>query len=99
MLYKPSFEDEYLPGADSEHPRNFKNHEQGLSAQKTFQKQVNNLSETIKKMGNPFLDDFSELVRLDSRNCVGESVANTLYTLEETGIKQYQAYASCQDNN
>ena len=48
------FEDEYLPGTDSEHPRNFKNHEQGLSAQKTFQKQVNNLSETIKKWAIPF---------------------------------------------
>ena len=48
------FENEYLPYADSDHPRNFQNHEQGFSAQITFQKQVNNFIETITKMGNPF---------------------------------------------
>jgi len=57
-----------------------------------FQNQVNSLIETIKKMGNPFSDDFPELVKLDSRNCVDESVAHDLFVLEETGIKQYEAY-------
>ena len=86
------FENEYLPYADSDHPRNFQNHEQGFSAQITFQKQVNNLIETIRKMGNPFSDDFPELVKLDNCNCVHESVVNDLCTLEEIGTKLYQAY-------
>jgi len=45
-------------------------------------------------MGNPFLDDFPELITLDSRNCVDESVAFSLYTLEDTGIKQYQDFVT-----
>ncbi len=64
--------------------------EQGLATHKTFQKQVNNVFETIKRMGNPFLDDFPELVTLHNCNCVAESVTLALGTLEETGIKQYQ---------
>ncbi len=38
------------------------------------------------------MDGFPELVRLDNRNCVDESVASALYTLEVTGKKQYQAF-------
>lgn len=36
-------------------------------------------------MGNPFLDDFEELVTLDSRNCAEKSVVDGLERLEETG--------------
>ena len=44
-------------------------------------------------MGNPFEDDFPELVTLDSRNCVDASVVVVaLRILEETGIKQYKAF-------
>ena len=53
---------------------------------------MNNLIETIRKTGNPFSDDFPELVKLDNRNCVHESIVNDLCTLEEIGTKQYQAY-------
>ena len=53
---------------------------------------MNNLIETIRKMGNPFSDDFPELVKLDNHNCVHESIVNDLGTLEEIGTKQYQAY-------
>ena len=49
---------------------------------------MNNLIETIRKMGNPFSDDFPELVKLDNRICVHESVVNDLCTLEEIGTKQ-----------
>jgi len=41
-------------------------------------------------MGNPFLDDFPELVTLDSCNCADESVVATACTLDDTGEKQYQ---------
>ena len=61
------FEEENLPDDDQEIPKNFKHNEQGLCTQTAFQKQVNNLSETIRRMGNPFLDDFSDLVTLNSR--------------------------------
>ena len=79
---------------DPENPRNFRNHEQDLATQKTFQKQVNALFCTTERMGNPFLDDFPELVMLDNRNCVDKSVALSLYTLEETGKQQYQDFVA-----
>ena len=45
----------------------------------------------FQKMGNPFKDDFPELVSLDSRICVDASVVVVaLRTLEETGIKHYK---------
>ena len=86
------FEDEYLFDNDPEKPRNFQNHEQGLAAQKTFQQQVYSLYKTFNKMGNPFLDEFDELISLDSRNCMDNSVATSLRTSEETGTNQYREY-------
>ena len=62
--------------------------------QKSFQKQVKSLFQVFKKMGNPFLDDFSELVKLDSRNCVDQSVVHSLHVLEDTGIQQYQDFVN-----
>ena len=50
------------------------------------------LSSTIRKMGSPFLADFSGLVSLDSRDCVDESVIAALYTLEDTGNGQYSYF-------
>jgi len=75
------FEDEYLRDDDEEDPKNFLNHEQGPATQRTFKKQVTALTETIQKMGNPFLDDFEELVTLDSRNCAEKSVVDGLKRL------------------
>ena len=46
----------------------------------------------MKQMGNPFLDDFKDLVTLDSRKCVHESVVHTVRSLEETGKKQYKDF-------
>ena len=46
----------------------------------------------MKQMGNPFLDDFEELVTLDSQNCVDKSVVHSVRSLEETGKKQYNDF-------
>ena len=54
------FETGYLTAEDPDNLNNSKNHEIGQATQNTFQKQVNNLCDTIKCMGNPFLDDFPE---------------------------------------
>uniref|UniRef100_UPI00358E5A52 uncharacterized protein n=1 Tax=Myxine glutinosa TaxID=7769 RepID=UPI00358E5A52 len=88
------FENEYILDDDPENPTNFEHHEQGLAAQKAFQQQVDSLSKVIQKMGNPFLDDFPELVTLDSRNCTSETIVNTIRTLEDIGTKKYQDYVT-----
>ena len=86
------FEEQYMSDADPEHPKNFKNHEQGLAALKTFQWQVNSLFDTFIKTSNPFLDNFSELTTLDNRNCVENSVTAALHYLEDTGTTQYHDF-------
>jgi len=86
------FGEEYLPDDDSEDPKNFQQHECGLLTQKTFQRQVASLSETIRRMGNHFLDEFPDLVTLDSRNCADESVIDSVRSLENTGKKQYRDF-------
>ena len=46
-------------------------------------------------MGNCFLDNFPELVTLESCNCVDtSSVVHAPYSLENTGIGQYQDYVA-----
>lgn len=62
-------------------------HEEGFSIQKRFQVQVNNLVSAIKNFGNPFEDSCSELLVLDSRNCVHESVIQTVQTIETIAKK------------
>ncbi len=86
------FEVEYQQIDDPEDPRNFQNHQNGYAMRGCFQKQVRSLCSVFKEMGNPFLDDFPELVTLDSRNCMDESVVNSLCSLEDTGEKQYQEF-------
>ena len=88
------FEEQYLPDNDPENPRKFQNHEQGISTQKTFQKQVKSLCDTFRHMGNRFLDHFPDLVKLDSRNCANESVVATIRSLEDIGRSQYQEFVT-----
>ena len=85
---RKQFESEYFSDNDPDNLQNFLNHKQGLSTQKTFQRQVTSLSSIIRKMGNPFLADFSDLVSLDGQDCAHESVITALYTLEDTGKEQ-----------
>ena len=89
------FETEYLLVDDPEDPQYFQHHQSGHAAQKSFHKQVRRLFSTINNMGNPFLDDFPELVILDSRNYIDESGVNALRTLESIGKMQYQEHVKC----
>ena len=43
-------------------------------------------------MGNPFLDDGPELLALDTRNVIDNSVINTVRTVEAVGKTQYDSY-------
>jgi hypothetical protein len=85
------FDDQYLSNDDPDDPK-FENHEAGQASQRHFQRQVCNLVDVMRSMGNPFRDDFSELVKLDSRDCVDVSVAETVRSLEDLGKQQYTEY-------
>ena len=51
-----------------------------------------NLSDAVSRTDNPLLDDFSELVTLDSRDCADTIVAESVKTLDKLGKEQYQKY-------
>ena len=86
------FEEEYLNTEELDSDACFQHHEHGLSSQKLFHIQVSSLTKIMKQMGNPFLDEFPELVTLDNRNCTPESVITTMRTLESIGKEQYNEY-------
>jgi hypothetical protein len=87
------FEDRFLSGPDPGNPKNSENHEAGRAAQKTFHRQVKNLCEVVRRTGNPFLDDFPELVTLDSRaDCADVSVVELVEKIDRLDEEQYQKY-------
>ena len=77
------FEDTYMT-ADT--------NDEGQSAQKSFRDQVSSLVDVIREMGNPFKDDFVELVTQDSRNCMEEAVVSTVWNIESLGKTKYHEY-------
>ena len=81
-----------LKDNDPEDPKNYQNHETSQAYQRKFQSQVNSLVDTIRNMGNPFADDFPELIMLDSRDCTIPCVTETMQSLEEIGKTQYMEY-------
>jgi len=56
------FEREYIGISEDER----QHHEEGLSSQKTFRGQTLGVIQVINEMSNPFLDDGSELLALDT---------------------------------
>lgn len=85
-----SFENEYLASDDADH--DYHHHEEGLSAQKLFQKQTNNLIQTINGYGNPFSDDCPELLVLHTRQYADQEVADAMKGLEALGKYQYSKF-------
>ena len=88
------FEDHFLSSLDADNPKNFQNHEAGRAAQKTFHRQVKTLCDVVRRTGNPFLDNFPELLTLDSRDCADVSVVESIKKLDKLGQEQYQKYVT-----
>ena len=83
------FEEQYLPDREG---NDHLNHEMGASAQNTFKKQVNHSAIVIRRMRNPFLDDFPELITWIAETASDDSVAESVFNLQELGKTQYQQY-------
>ena len=69
-------------------------HEEGLATQKHFKQQVNSLVDIIYGFGNPFQDDCSELLVLNTRACADTSVVETVRCVEALANALYQQYKS-----
>ena len=82
------FEMQYSPQINQK----FSHHEEWLSTQETFNKQVLALVQTIEDMGNPFLDGTPELISLDMGDIVDESVVDTVRRIKTIGQNQFNEY-------
>lgn len=83
------FESQLSPDTGESH---WQHHEQFLSVQESFKKNVQDLCDTISNMGNPFLDDCPELLVLHTHNCADEAVTDTIQNIKELGLSQYKDY-------
>ena len=57
-----------------------------------MKQQVLSLIQTIKDMGNPFLETSPELLNLDLQNVMDDSVSETVRSVEALCKDQYQKY-------
>ena len=69
-------------------------HEEGFAAQTKMQQQVKSLIDVINSFGNPFEDDCPELLVLNSRVCMHESVIETVRSIEALGKSKYEKYVA-----
>ena len=71
-----------------------RHHEQTKSSQVIFTQQVKRLVEVIEEMGNPFLEESKDLMRLDTRDIADPNVVSTVQQAEEIGKKQYKTFVA-----
>lgn len=69
-----------------------RHHEQINSVQKTFKKQVDKLCEVFEECGNPFAESSQDLIVLDTRDIVEESVITTVKTIHNIGKNQFDTF-------
>lgn len=58
----------------------------------SFVKQVQAMTNTLEEMGNPFLEEYEDLLVLGTRDIADPKVANTIRNIEQIGKNQYQEY-------
>ena len=81
------FEASYSSRADTH-----THHEESFATQQSFKEQVLSLTQTISGMGNPFLNDTAELLKLDTCDVMNDRVIKTVRTVESLGQSQYDEY-------
>ena len=67
-------------------------HEQTKKNQVTFTQHVRGFVEVMEEMGNPFLEESKDLLRLDTRDIIDPAVAASIHQAEEVRKQQYEAY-------
>ena len=68
-----------------------KHHEDTKISQETFFEEVHRLIKAIEDFGNPFLEESSDLYKLDSKDVVNSEVAR-IDNLKDIGIQQYNEF-------
>ena len=82
------FEDTIFKGSAAQ----YRHHEQVAGKQNRFQKHVKQVVEMFEEMGNPFMDDSTELVSMVSKSIADESVVKSTYGIEDLGREKYHEF-------
>ncbi len=85
------FEGQYL---NSNGLNSTEHHEQGLSPQAKLKDQVTKMYNTVANFGNPFMDQCSELLVLNTRDVSDEPVIDTVNSFLAVGSDQYCEYCT-----
>jgi hypothetical protein len=75
-------------------PSDCRHHEQAAHVQTSFSKDVFSLVSTNDEMGNPFMEDSSDLLVLDTKDVMDECVVQFVKQAQKTGQSQYDTYVS-----
>ena len=67
-------------------------HDFSNSLQSIFHKEVKSLLSALKDVGNPFDNDSNDLIDLETKIVVPETIAQNLYKLEYVGEKQFRDF-------
>ena len=62
-----------------------RHHEHTLYTQTSFARDMNALVDTIDSYGNPFEEETSDLLVLDSRDTVDSKISQSIYNMEKIG--------------
>ena len=71
-----------------------RHHEETLSAQKGFAKDLQSLVAVIEDLGNPFEEESPDLLVLDTRDIANPAVIETALTVKQIGQEQFEAYTN-----
>lgn len=71
-----------------------RHHEQTKHTQKAFARDVKALSDCIRELGNPFIEDSSDLLVLDTRDIIDPKVVGAVNEMEKLGSDQYNTFVS-----
>lgn len=73
-------------------PCDKRHHEQMPSVRKASFKDVQALISILEEMGNPFTEDSTELIVLDTKEIVPECVVQAIKTVKQKGQSQYDQF-------
>ena len=77
---------EFESACEVRKPANTCHHEQVSSVQKAFAKDVQNLIEVIDEMGNPFREESTDLLILDTKEIVSKSVVEAVSACSQVNV-------------
>ena len=81
-----AFTDKVGTATDSRH------HEESNPAQVSFVQDVQSLADIIEQMGNPFTENSSDMIRLDTRDIADPAIIKRVRQIEKLGTGRYELY-------